>query len=69
MKRKDPFETLYPPWGRLEVAHKLTGLPYRKIRDLASSGEIRARKINTEVRNSAMLYCIADICDWLDQNQ
>lgn len=58
--------TALPVWGRLETCMAISGLPDNVIRGLYNTGKIRARKTDPAKANSACVYRVQDILDWLD---
>ena len=55
-----------PVWGTASVVRALYGLPAGKLRELAASGHVRARKLDPDSRSSRVVYRCADIGEWLD---
>lgn len=58
--------TCEPIWGTGPTVAALTGLTLGKIRELAKSGHVRARKENPESRSSRIVFRVSDINDWLE---
>lgn len=56
-----------PVWARLETCMALSGLPDNVIRGLYNSEKIRARKVDPKKANSACVYRVQDVLDWLDE--
>lgn len=56
-----------PVWARLEICMSLSGLPDNVIRGLYNAEKIRARKVDPEKRNSACVYRVQDILDWVEE--
>lgn len=56
-----------PVWGRLETCMALSGLPENIIRELYNDGKIRARKTVPDKPNSACVFRLQDIFEWLEE--
>ncbi len=55
-----------PVWGTASVVRALYGLPAGKLRELAASGHVRARKLDPDSRSSRMVFRCADVGEWLE---
>lgn len=55
-----------PIWGNAASVMALYGVPRRRLLELAKAGTIRARKMDPESRTSAIVFRMADIKDWLE---
>lgn len=64
-------ETVYvqtmPVWARLAFVVAVSGLPHYTIRRLFNDGHVRARKVEADKANSATVYRVQDVMDWLDK--
>lgn len=64
--RQDVYMLMPPVWARIALATYLSGLPHYVIRKLVNDGEVRARKAEPGKANSATVYRVRDILDWLE---
>ncbi len=55
-----------PLWGTAECATALYGIPQRRLFELARTGHIRARKMSPDSRTSTIVFRMADVKDWLE---
>lgn len=55
-----------PVWGTASVVRALYGLPAGKLRELAASGHVRARKLDPDSRTSRTVFRCADVGEWLE---
>jgi hypothetical protein len=55
-----------PIWGTAPTVAALYGLTAGKLRELAKSGHVRARKENPDSRSSRIVFRCADVGDWLE---
>ncbi len=55
-----------PLWGTAECVTALYGLPRNRLLELARAGAIRARKPVPESRSSVVVFCTADVRQWLE---
>ena len=60
--------SVMPVWARIETCIALSGVPDKRIKSLCNDGRIRARKMDPERPNSACVYRIQDIFDWLEED-
>ena len=64
-------ETVYvqvmPVWARIAFVVAVSGLPHYTIRKLFNDGQIRARKVESDKANSATVYRVQDVFDWLEK--
>lgn len=56
-----------PRWGQIAVVKAMTGVPPNTVRQLVNEHKVRCRKMDPEAANSATVYCVDDVCEWLDQ--
>ena len=57
---------LEPLWGTFETVTALYGIPRRRLLELAKAGSVRARKMSPESRTSTIVYRLADVKDWME---
>lgn len=55
-----------PDWARIDVVLAHTGVPDNMIRRLYNEGHVRARKMDAKKTNSACVYKMQDVLDWLE---
>ena len=55
-----------PKWQRMAFCVAVSGLPHYVIRKLYNDREIRARKVDAAQANSATIYHVQDILDWIE---
>lgn len=57
-----------PIWARLDEIMRLSGLPNLVVRRLYNEGHVRARKVDAARTNSATVYRVEDVLNWLDKD-
>jgi hypothetical protein len=55
-----------PTWGTTETVTALYGIPRSRLLALAKAGFIRARKLSPNSRSATIVYRMADVKDWLE---
>lgn len=55
-----------PKWARIATVQALTGLPDNVIRRLYNEHRIRAKKTEPDKANSACVFCLQDVYDWIE---
>lgn len=55
-----------PLWGTFETVTALYGITRRRLFELAKEGTVRARKEKPDSRTSRIVYRLADVKDWLE---
>jgi hypothetical protein len=55
-----------PLWGTFETGTARYGITRRKLLELAKQGPIRARKENPDSRSARIVFRLADVKDWME---
>lgn len=55
-----------PVWARMQVITALSGLPHNAIRKLFNDHKVRAVKSIADKPNSAVVFNVQDVLDWMD---
>lgn len=56
-----------PVWARIATVQAITGVPDNALRRLFNDGVVRARKIDPAKVNSACVFRVDDVLDWLEE--
>lgn len=56
-----------PVWAKIDAVTALTGVPDNTVRRLYNEGVVRARKTDGAKRNSACVFRLQDVLEWLDE--
>lgn len=55
-----------PIWARMALVVAVTGLPHYTVRRLFNEGRVRAVKCDPDKANSATVYKLGDVLEWMD---
>jgi hypothetical protein len=59
--------TCVPVWAQQGVVKALTGVPDNVLRRLSNEGRVRAKKMDAAKANSATVFRVQDVLDWLEE--
>jgi hypothetical protein len=57
-----------PVWGQMPVVKAVTGVPDNVVRRLVNEHLVRARKMDPAKENSACLFNVQDVLDWVEKD-
>lgn len=59
--------SVMPVWARMAEVAALTGVPEKVVYRLCNTGKVRARKMEADKANSACVFRLGDVLEWLEE--